>query len=289
MALLSWSFSSSRYFQQFLRSTRPVAVMTRSLSTMGSTGTSKLLPFSDIPGPKGTIQKILENAFSKETHLEVIKKRFQRFGPIYSEQILDTKIVNIANLDATAKVLNSEKAFQMRPGFESVAAIAENDNFGLGFGSNDYDKWYADRSVMSPKLLRPKEMKETLPIFNTVANDFIKRLNLLTQSEMKVNIERELSFWAVESFASVFFQQRLGFYNHPPDPTAVTLVDSSENMMRNIGKLFYLSPLSKHVKVPAHYRLKKNMATMNAIGTEIVDKLMAKKKKTGKQWKRVVF
>ena len=291
MALLSWSFSTSRYFQQLLRSIRPVAVMARSLSTMASTGTDKVLPFSDIPGPKGTIQNILGYACSGETHLEVVRKRFQRFGPIYSEQVLDTKFVNIADVDAIAKVLKSENiTFPMRPGFDSFADATGNEILGSGLPCNDYDTWYAERSIMSPKLMRPKEINETYPLLNTVADDFVKRLNFLTQSDMKVNnIERELSFWAIESFASVFFKQRLGFYNHPPDPTAVALVDTNEDMMRNIAKLLYLFPFNKYVRLPAHYRVKKNIATMNAIGKNIVKKLFAEMQEQESSGKESLF
>jgi hypothetical protein len=71
-------------------------------------------------------------------------------------------------------------------------------------------------------MLRPKDINEKFPMLNAVANDFIKQLNLRTQFDGKVeNIEEELSFWSVEAFALYLFDQRLGFYNHPRDPTAV--------------------------------------------------------------------
>jgi hypothetical protein len=102
-------------------------MIARSSSTVAKkstkSGNSKVLPYSEIPGPKGTIQNVLEYAFTKGALLDVVKKRFERFGPIYSEQVLDTQLVNISDADAAEKVLRTEKKFQMRPGFETLNEI----------------------------------------------------------------------------------------------------------------------------------------------------------------------
>jgi hypothetical protein len=152
----------------------------------------------------------LDYALSKGSHFEWIAKRFERFGPIYREQLLDTRIVNICDVDAIAKVLHTDTKFQMRPGLVAIAETIEDDN-GFGLVSNDYEAWHSDRSLLSPKLLRPKKISQLFPILNTVANDFVERLRFITQSDVKMdNIDRELNFCILELFASILFNQRLG-------------------------------------------------------------------------------
>ena len=251
MALVSSFFPRSVYFQRLLRSPWSLAMIARSSSTVAKkstkSGNSKVLPYSEIPGPKGTIQNVLEYAFTKGALLDVVKKRFERFGPIYSEQVLDTQLVNISDADAAEKVLRTEKKFQMRPGFETLNEIVDRSK-GLMLLSNDYDKWYPERSLLSPKMLRPKDINEKFPMLNAVANDFIKQLNLRTQFDGKVeNIEEELSFWSVEAFALYLFDQRLGFYNHPRDPTAVAFVDAAINVNKSAGELAVNAPFLKYI------------------------------------------
>ena len=280
MASLSRFFQSSLDFQRLFKSSRLLAMMVRSSSSVvASSGDSKVLPYSAIPGPKGTIRNCLDYALSKGSYFECIAKRFERFGPIYSEQLLDTRFVNLCDVDAIAKVLRTESTFQMRPGFaEAVAEIIEDDN-GLALASNDYETWHSVRSLMTPKLSRPKEISSLFPIINTVADDFVERLHFITQSDVQMNnIDRELNVCVVEAFASMLFSRRLGLYNHPPDPTAVAFVNASLNMIRNIGKLFLSAPLHKYIKTPAYYRLKKSLARIHDIGMNIIDDVLATKK-----------
>ncbi|XP_028394235.1 cytochrome P450 10-like [Dendronephthya gigantea] len=279
MALLSCSFPRLNFlFNRFLESSWSMTIKARSSSSVtASSSDSKVLPFAHIPGPKGTAQNLWGYLLSKGAILEVVSKRFKRFGPIYSEQLLDTRIVNISDVDAIQKVLTNEREFQMRPGLEAVAEIVENDN-GLGLASNDYETWRPERSIISPKLMRPKEVSETFPILNTVANDFTKRLDHLRQSDGIVdNIHEELTYFMVESFSSFLFNRRLGFYKHPPEPAAVAFVNAALDMIYNVGKLFYATPLNKYIKTPPYYRLKRNLATIHALGMDIIEEVLATK------------
>ncbi|XP_028397343.1 cytochrome P450 10-like [Dendronephthya gigantea] len=277
MAFLSCIIPRNCFSKRFLRSSWSLAIKAQSSSSVTASSNSKVLPFADIPGPKGTLQNLWGYALNKGEILDVLSKRFERFGPIYREQILDTRIVNISDVDAIEKVLNIEREFPMRPGFEALAEIVEDDN-GLGLASNDYETWYPERSTISPKLMRPKEVRESFPVLNTVANDFMKRLDLLKQSDGVVdNIRKELAYFMVESFASFFFNQRLGFYNHPPEPAAVAFVNTALDMVRNVGKLFYTTPLNKYIKTPPYYRLKRNLATIPALGMDIIEEVLATK------------
>ncbi|XP_028399836.1 cytochrome P450 27C1-like [Dendronephthya gigantea] len=278
MALLHSSFTRNFHFRRSFRLSRSLTIKEKRLPSFSTSSTdNKVLPFADIPGPRGTFQNIPDYVSNKGAILEVAAKRFERFGPIYSEKLLSEQNVNICDADAIQKVLSSEKKFQMRPGFDALAEIIEGDN-GLGFASNDYEIWHQDRSRISPKLMRPKEIMETFPILNTVANDFTKRLDQLRKSDGVVdNIHEELTYFMVESFSSFLFNRRLGFYNHPPEPAAVAFVNAALDMIYNIGMLFYTFPLNKYIRTPPYYRLKKNLATIHTLGMDIIDEVFATK------------
>ncbi|XP_028395703.1 cytochrome P450 10-like [Dendronephthya gigantea] len=154
---------------------------------------TETLPFSAIPGPRGTVSNILGYTFSKGTHFDKVKKRFQKFGPIYREKVLDMDIVNIYDVDSLAKVLNTGVNFQLRPGAEAIMEIFGRNISGIT--SCDYNEWYPDRSLLSPMFLRPKEIHKSISMINAVANDFVERLHQLRDQDGTIkDIEKELSY-----------------------------------------------------------------------------------------------
>ena len=256
----------------------------RASSTMVSLNDStEVRPLSAMPGPKGTFKNMLDYALSKGSFFDVLEKRFKKYGPIYNERLMDTRIVSISHVDAMTKVLRYEKNFQMRPGFEAVAEIVEENGGSLGLASNDYDIWYPDRSLLSPKMLRPKDVNERYSMLNSVANDFVERVPLHMQPDGTINnIEEELSFWTVESFAAFLFDQRLGFYNHPPDPKAVEFVDAARIMLDKTGKMLHGAPFYKYIKTPTYYSFKKSLSAVNASGLEILNNVLVPKQDSEK-------
>jgi hypothetical protein len=173
------------------------------------------------------------------------------------------------------KVLRTETNFQMRPGFEAVADIVEETGNSLGLASNDYETWYPDRSLLSPKLLRPKDVNERYSLLNSVANDFLERVQRRTGTDGTVNnIEEELIFWTVESLAAFLFNQRLGFYNESPDPEAVRFVHAARIMLDTTGKMLHGAPFYKYIKTPTYYALKKSIVDVNVSGLAILNRVM---------------
>lgn len=290
MAKFARSFSAKHYVQSFLGRSWSTAIITRSSSTMVDTSDySAVLPYEAIPGPKGTIRNVIDYAFSKGSFFDVLEKRYQKYGPIYSEQLMDLRVVSVFDVDAITKLLRIEKNFQMRPGFEAVAEIVEETGGTLGLASNDYNVWYPDRSLLSPKMLRPKDVNERYPILNTVSDDFVERVRLRSQTggTMK-NIEEELSYWTVESFAGFLFNQRLGFYDNPPDPEAIKFVDAARTMLEGTGKFLHGSPFYKYIKTPTYYAFKRSLLDIHVSGGQLVSKVMdsikeSSQKKTGRE------
>ena len=278
------SLNNTHYFQRLFRQSFPVAEMVRASSTIVTLNKStEMQPLSAMPGPKGTVHNMLDYALSKGSFFDVLEKRFKKYGPIYNEKLMDTRVVSISHVDAMTEVLRFEKTFQMRPGFEAVAEIVEETGGSLGLASNDYDTWYPDRSLLSPKLLRPKDVSGRYSTLNSVANDFVERVPLHMQPDRTINnIEEELSFWTVESFAAFLFDQRLGFYNYPPDPKAVEFVDAARVMLDRAGKMLHGAPFYKYIKTPTYYSLKKSISAVQTSGLDILKSALVPKQDSEK-------
>lgn len=214
---------------------------------------------------------------------DIVRRRFEKFGPMYSEQLFGRTIVNVCDPDAIAKVLRVESSFPMRPGLEAVDMINKALGAQTGLISNEYDRWHRERVLLSPKLLLPKEVGRALIGFNEVAKDFSKRVAEKQQPDGTLNdLEGELFYWTVEAISRVLFDERLGFYNHPPEPDAVAFIDASYAFTANLGKLLFGLPFYKYINTPTYKKLKNAMTTVREIGNDMVKRKIALKERLEK-------
>ena len=276
MRLLSRILSRCFYSHQFHRFSRSLIIKTRVLSTVGLPLANKeVLPFEKIPGVRGTIRNVLDHTFKKGDIFEQASKRFERFGPIYSERVLDTQIVNINDLESATIVFRSEGAFPQRPGLDDVPEIVDDDK-GFGLLSNNYERWYPERSLLSPRMLRPKSVRETHPVLNEIANEFVQRLKSVRQSDGTVNnIREELSYWSVESSVSFLLDYRLRFFGRRTDPKVAEFTEAARCMVENTANLFLTFPINKYIKTPSYYRFQKSKSKVQALGMDIIDEVLA--------------
>ncbi|XP_028410578.1 cytochrome P450 27C1-like [Dendronephthya gigantea] len=276
MALSSCILSRSFYPRQFFRYSCSLITKTRRSSTVElPSEKTAVLPFEKIPGVRGTIRNVLHHTFSEGNYFEKASKRFERFGPIYSERVLDTWILNINDLDSAAMILRNEGAFSRRPGLDDVPEI-DDENKGMGLLSNKYERWYPERSLLSARMLRPKEVRESHPVLNEIANEFVQGLKSIAQSDGTVNnIREELSYWSVDSSVSFLLDHRLGFLNRRTDPLAAEFTHAAESMIENAASLFLTFPINKYIKTPSYYRFRKCKNKVQALGMDIIEEALA--------------
>jgi cytochrome P450 len=239
-----------------------------------------------MPGVKGTLRNVFGHA-TGGSFFDVAADRFEKYGPIYREEILGTRIVNIVDLEAAKVVLEAGIHFQQRPGMDAMDDVGDDVHSDAAFAalSNDYEKWYKFKSLVTPKLMRPKTTHEILPLLNAVADDFVARIEQLLMHREPIDVyKEELSHWTVEAMAVCLFHQCLGFYKHPPDSEAVDFVQSSIGIVSDAGKLVRSSPLYKYVKVPAYYAMKRKFLENVSTGMNIINKnLEQRKEHSGKE------
>lgn len=62
------------------------------------------------------------------------------------------------------------------------------------------EEWHRFRSLLSKKMLRPKEIEQYNPQLNAVTSDFVQRLDSIRMTDNKVyGLEMEIFKWAMES------------------------------------------------------------------------------------------
>ena len=210
------------------------------LSTTANNNTTKAKPFSDIPGPLrlpvvgtawtffvGTKGRPLEKRFL-DSQAENVKK----YGKIFREQLPGVKIISIAEPADVAKLLRSEPKYPQRLKFPIFDYYREKRKKIPGVFFGDGEEWYKMRSVLSKRMLRPKEVADYAPGFNEIVTDFIHRLRSVrepsgSEKENEVcELDQELFKWSFESVAEMLFDKRFGCLEAEVDEEAQIFINA---------------------------------------------------------------
>ncbi|XP_076012354.1 cytochrome P450 isoform X2 [Genypterus blacodes] len=101
-------------------------------------------------------------------------------------------------------------------------------------------KWQRIRSILNPRMLKPKHVSSYSNTINEVVTDFIHRTAFLRettgQGVMVNNLTEELYKFAFEGICSVLFETRLGCMNE-------TVPEETQKFILSVGEMFHLSPI----------------------------------------------
>ena len=213
----------------------------RSLSTLSSTAnndTTKAKPFSDIPGPLRLPVIGTSWTFFVGAKGQPLEKRFldfqaefvKKYGKIFRAQIPGLKVVAITDPADVAKLLRSEPKYPQRLEFPILDYYREKRKKIPGVFFADGEEWHKMRSVLSKRMLRPKEVAEYAPDFNAIITDFIHRLRSVrepsgSEKENEVcELDNELFKWSFESVAEMLFDKRFGCLEAEVNEEAQTFI-----------------------------------------------------------------
>lgn len=122
-----------------------------------------------LPGAKPLGKRLLD------AQAELVEK----YGKIYRIQFPGIEIVPIADPEDVEKVFRSDGKYPRRFDNHVMDFYRETRKKipGLFFGNGK--EWYKHRSVISKRILLPKEMAQYVPKLNAIVDDFILRLRLI--------------------------------------------------------------------------------------------------------------
>ena len=200
-----------------------------SLSTLSSSvnrdaAKESIKTMSDLPGPIslpiiGTTWTFFVRAKSESLGkriLKVQKQNANKYGKIFRSQIPGATIISLSDPADVAKVLRSEPKYPQRRQFPVLDYYREKRQKIPGVFFLDGPEWYKHRSVLSKRMLRPKEVADYASGFNEIITDFIHRLRTVrepsgSEKENEVcDLDNELFKWSFESVAGMLFDKRFG-------------------------------------------------------------------------------
>ena len=195
----------------------------------GSAAEPDIRPMDALPGPRrlpiiGSLwQFVLEGLLpgAKPFGKRLLERQFQRhekFGKIVRSRLTGNRnLVHVADPKDVERVFRDEPKFPRRATDNPVLNQYRQKSGrepGVFFGNGE--QWYKHRSVVSKRMLRPREVTQYAAAFNEITTEFVARLRELreapgTAREYElVNLDNELFKWSLESVAEVLFDRRFG-------------------------------------------------------------------------------
>ena len=184
-----------------------------------------LKSLAELPGPVslpviGTAWSIFVGARGEplgKRILSVQEQHVNKYGYIHKQQLAGLpNIVQIADPSDLTKVLRSESKYPQRFRFPILDYYREKRQKIPGVFFADGPEWYKHRSMLSKRMLRPKQVADYASSFNEIITDFIHRLRTVREPDGSENanevfgIDNELFKWSFESVAEMLFDKRFG-------------------------------------------------------------------------------
>ncbi|KAK3726931.1 hypothetical protein QZH41_004224 [Actinostola sp. cb2023] len=156
----------------------------------------------------------------------------EKFGPIHKVELPGIKLVNLVDPIEVAKVLRNDPKYPRRADFPVLNYYRELSKTIPGIFFANGEDWYRYRSVVSQRILRPREVSEYVPVLNDITTDFVTRLHAIrmpaggdAEQEVK-DIDNELFKWSFESVSHVLFDKRFGCLGDEVNPDAQDFIKS---------------------------------------------------------------
>ena len=202
---------------------------------------------SHLPGPislpiVGTTWTFFIGAKGKTLGKRILKvqeKHANKYGRIYRSQMPGITIISLSDPADIAKVLRSEPKYPERLQFPVLDYYREKRQKIPGVFFLEGPEWYKHRSVLSKRMLRPKEVAEYASGFNQIITDFIHRLRTVrepsgSEKENEVcELDKELFKWSFESVAEMLFDKRFGCLDPEVNKEAQTFIKAVGDFLRS--------------------------------------------------------
>ena len=252
MAFVSKSNSSGRMvFSSFHRNVfnrRVCEPTARYSSSIANSDNESFKSMADLPGPVSLPVIGSSWAFFTRSTDKPLGKRFlvsqfddvNRYGNIYKAEFAGMKMVAIADPSDVAKVFRSEPKYPERfrsPILDYYREIRQKIP-GVFFANGA--EWYRHRSVLSKRMLRPKQVGDYASAFNEIITDFIQRVRTirepsgaLRENEI-LELDNELFKWSFESVAEMLFDKRFGCLEREVDKDAQAFISAVQGFLLNV-------------------------------------------------------
>ena len=232
----------------------PPSLRRMSSSVNSDAAKESIKTMSDLPGPFslpiiGTTWTFFAGAKGQplgKTFLKMQEEHADKYGRIFRLQIPGVTITCLSDPADVAKVLRSEPKYPERLQFPVLDYYREKRQKTPGVFFLEGPEWYKHRSVLSKRMLRPKEVAEYASGFNQIIMDFIHRLRTVrepggSEKENEIcELDKELFKWSFESVAEMLFDKRFGCLEPEVNKEAQTFIKAVGDFLHNVMGIAYL-------------------------------------------------
>ncbi|XP_014671028.1 PREDICTED: cytochrome P450 10-like [Priapulus caudatus] len=142
--------------------------------------------------------------------------------------------------------MRSEGKYPRRIQLEPMVHFRKSRGMSLGLVNSQGEEWHRFRSLLSKKMLRPKEIEQYNPQINTVSKDLVERLGVVKADNSHIQgVELEIFKWALESVGTILFEERIGCFDEVPSTEAREFIGHVLGYFRTMQSLLFGPPLYK--------------------------------------------
>ncbi|GFR64488.1 cholesterol side-chain cleavage enzyme, mitochondrial [Elysia marginata] len=237
-------------------------------------------PFTSIPGPQGlpfigTLHHyFIKDGIKFDRLFEVQNQRASEYGDIYVEKLAGLRNVIISCPYEYNKVIHNEAKHPKKFMLDPLIYYKHRRGIKQGIITSEGDQWYKQRSLVSKKMLVLSEVAKFADQMGEVADDFVKRLEIIRDSDGEVpNLKTELLAWAMESLGVFLFKERLGCLSESPPPMVASILKHFEDMVLCLQHLMYGLPLYKMYHTKTYKEFERHSDVVFAVVSSFVDKV----------------
>ncbi|XP_048455145.1 cytochrome P450 isoform X3 [Rhincodon typus] len=192
-------------------------------ASVGERGALKTV--EDLPG-NGLLSNFywyFIKGYNDKTHeFQIVQKKM--FGPIWKNKFGPITVINVATADLIEQVLRQEGKYPVRALMPHWREYRELRGQAYGPLCEYGEKWHHMRTILNPKMLKPKEVSNYSPAINEVVTDFVKKVRWVRENQgrgvMLNDVSSELYKFAFEAICTILFEMRMGcLEEHVPEET----------------------------------------------------------------------
>lgn len=160
------------------------------------------------------------------------------YGPLWKSKYGPLVVVNVASADLIEQVLRQEGKLPVRSDMPHWREYRQLRRQAYGPLTEMGPEWQRIRSILNPRMLKPRHVSNYSPAINQVVTDFLRRIQRLRDEQgdglLVRDMAGELYRFAFEGICSVLFETRMGCLNdHVPEET--------QKFIESVGEMFRLS------------------------------------------------
>ncbi|XP_067890928.1 cytochrome P450 isoform X2 [Heterodontus francisci] len=144
-------------------------------------GTLKTIQELPVHGLFSTFYWYFVKGYHEKVHeLQLVQKMM--FGPIWKSKFGPLTVVNVASADLIEQILRQEGKYPVRAYMPHWREYRKLRGHAYGPLCEYGQEWHRMRSMLNPKMLKPKEVSNYSPAINEVVTDFVKKLHWLREN-----------------------------------------------------------------------------------------------------------